>query len=48
VFRNGGQWFRTRLVLSADRLYAVQAQTKSKDAAPFDHLWKTFQILQDR
>jgi hypothetical protein len=48
VFRKGAQWYRTRLVLSADRLYAVQAQTKSKDPAPFDHLWKTFQILQPR
>lgn len=48
VFRKGGAWYRTRLVLTADRLYAVQAQTKSKDPAPFDHLWKTFQILPGR
>jgi hypothetical protein len=45
VFRTGGEWYRTRLVLTADRLYSVQAQTKSRDPAPFDHLWKTFQIL---
>jgi hypothetical protein len=48
VFRKGGQWTRVRLVLSADRLYSVQAQTKSRDPAPFDHLWETFQILQPR
>ncbi len=29
VYRKGGQWYRTRLMLSADRLYDVQAMTKS-------------------
>jgi hypothetical protein len=46
VFRKGGQWYRNRLVLTADRLYTVQAVTKSKDPAPFDHLWKTFKVLE--
>jgi hypothetical protein len=47
VFRKGGQWYRNRLVLTADRLYTVQAVTKSRDPAPFDHMWKTFKVLGD-
>lgn len=46
VFRTGTRWYRSRLVLAADRLYTVQAMTESRDPAAFERLWDSFEILE--
>ncbi len=45
VFRKGDEYYRNRMVLTTNGLYTVQAMVKGPDAAPFKHLWSTFQIL---
>jgi hypothetical protein len=48
TFKKGDEYYRNRLVLANDRLYTVQAKVKGDDAAPFNRLWKTFEILGPR
>jgi hypothetical protein len=48
VFRKGQEYYRTSLVLASDRLYTIQAIVKGKDAAPFNRLTKSFEILGPR
>lgn len=45
VFRKHGEYYRAMLLLTQDRLYTVQAVVPSKDAEPFQRLWKSFSVL---
>ncbi len=45
VFRKGKEYYRTSLLLMADRLFTIQAMVKGTDAAPFKRLTKSFQVL---
>jgi hypothetical protein len=48
VFRKGKEYYRTSLILASDRLYTIQAMVKGTDAAPYQRLTKTFEILGPR
>ena len=48
VYRNGGTYWRVRLVLLKDRLYTISARSPNSDDKPVGRLIGSFQILGAR
>ncbi|MBK5288484.1 MAG: hypothetical protein JJE46_08455 [Acidimicrobiia bacterium] len=45
VYTDGSSTWRTRLILRADRLYAITAKTPNSDTGPYERLITSFKML---